>query len=111
MDIELKESMASGVFVEFCDARGDTMGQAVFTGWQGRPVPAQGDLVCCGVVSPTGRRQKLVGRVVSRHFELQHQHDGEPCVWVRLRLQTEPRPKKPLRPGGGAPSRISFSAN
>ena len=108
MESDLNEAMASGVFVEFCDARGDTVGQAVFTGWQGRPVPAEGDLVCCAVVSPTGRRQKLTGRVVRRHFELQHQADGQPCVWVRLRLETIGRPRTS---GLSAQTRISFSAN
>lgn len=109
MEGELQHAMASGVFVEFCDERGNTVGQAVYADWHGRPVPAPGDNICAAVVSPvTGRRQKLIGCVVKRHFELQHDTDGNPCVWVRLLLRTVSHlpggPKKP-RP------RISFSVN
>lgn len=109
MDGGLRRAMASGVFVEFCDERGDTVGQAVYTDWQGRPVPALGDTVCCAVVSPTtGRRQKLIGRVVRRHFEVQHESDGRPCVWVRLLLQTMHKPAaRPTKPQ----PRIRFSPN
>lgn len=109
MDGGLRSAMASGVFVEFCDERGNTVGQAVYADWQGRPVPDVGDTVCCAVISPiTGRRQKLIGCVVTRHFEVQHESDGRPCVWVRLLLQTVAKPAAPKtlrRP------RIRFSAN
>lgn len=84
MKTELQESMAAGVFVEFCDARGHTVGQALFTPWQARPLPAVGDLLSCSAFcSVTGRRKKLTGRIRARHFELQHGDDGA-CVWVRM---------------------------
>jgi hypothetical protein len=96
MTTELQESMTAGVFIEFCDAQGNTLGQTVFTGWQGRPLPAVGDLVRCAVhSSPLGRRRKLTGRVISRQFDLQHE-DDQPCVWVRMvvrKLDTLDAPK------------------
>ncbi|HVC95925.1 MAG TPA: hypothetical protein VND64_19705 [Pirellulales bacterium] len=109
MDDELKTAMTSGVFVEFRDELGNTIGQAVYTGWQGRPVPLVGDTVCCAIASPmTGRRRKLLGRVIQRQFEVQHDVDGETCVWVRLLLRT--KATRPSRPAP-RPSRIDFSAN
>ena len=109
MEDGLRRAMASGVFVEFCDESGNTVGQAVYTDWQGRPVPMLGDTVCAAVISPiTGRRQKLIGCVIKRHFEVQHEADGQSCVWVRLLLKTVSEltiaSKKPR-------SRIPFSAN
>jgi hypothetical protein len=90
MKTELQESMTAGVLVEFYDPLGNTVGQAVFTGWRGRPLPAVGDTMCCTVHSTaTGRREKLCGRVLSRHFELQ-QEEGQPCVWARLIAETRP---------------------
>ncbi|MEX2120098.1 MAG: hypothetical protein WD847_10935 [Pirellulales bacterium] len=85
MDVDLQEAMAAGVFVEFCDRRGNTVGQAVFTDWRGKALPAVGDVLSCPVLSPaSGRRKKMLGRVLSRHFEVQHDADGESPVWVRL---------------------------
>lgn len=109
MDGDLRAAMMSGVFIEFCDAHGNTVGQAVYTDWRSRPVPAAGDTVCCAVVSPiTGRRRKLLGRVVHRQFEIQHEADGQTSVWVRLLLETIARPSDPRpRPQ----PRIRFSAN
>ncbi|HEX4129802.1 MAG TPA: hypothetical protein VHZ24_07150 [Pirellulales bacterium] len=84
MKTQLQSSMAAGVFVEFHDDQGNTLGQAVFTDWQGRPVPAVGDTLRCEAQSTiTGRREQIVGQVTSRHFELQHD-EGNPCIWVRL---------------------------
>ncbi|HVX63934.1 MAG TPA: hypothetical protein VHC19_25145 [Pirellulales bacterium] len=108
MEDGLRRAMASGVFVEFCDERGNTVGQAVFTDWQGRPVPVPGDTVCAAVLSPiTGRRQKLIGCVIKRHFEVQYEEDGRPCVWVRLQLQTVSKPAIAQKPR----PRIQFSVN
>jgi hypothetical protein len=108
MDGELRAEMTAGVFIEFQDEVGNTVGQAVFTGWQGRPVPNIGDTVCCAVqLSATGRRRKLLGRVIRRHFELQHEDDGQPCVWVRLLMETVNLPAARPRPK----SRIRFSSN
>ncbi len=90
MKTELQESMAAGVFVEFHDALGHTVGQAIFTPWQARPLPAIGDLRCCAAFcTATGRRRKLSGRVRVRHFELQQDDDGT-CVWVRMIVETNP---------------------
>ncbi|HET6878749.1 MAG TPA: hypothetical protein VFI31_01185 [Pirellulales bacterium] len=108
MDGELRAAMTAGVFVEFQDDLGNTVGQAVFTGWQGRPVPNVGDTVCCAVqMAATGRRRRLLGRVTRRHFEMQHEDDGQPCVWVRLAMQTIEPPAPRPKPH----SRIRFSAN
>jgi hypothetical protein len=107
MDGDLRATMTAGVFVEYQDELGHTVGQAVFTGWQGRPVPTLGDTVCCAVHLTNGRRRRLLGRVSSRHFEMQHEDDGEPCLWVRLVLQVIVPPEPKPRPQ----SRIRFSSN
>ena len=80
--MDLEATMTSGVFIEFRDARGNSVGQAVYFDWSGRPVPGVGDDVCCRV--GCGSASKLRGRVRSRFFDLQRQDDGAPCVWVRL---------------------------
>ncbi len=92
MKTELQKSMAAGVFVEFCDPQGHTVGQAIFTPWQTRSLPAVGDLVSCAAFcAVSGRRRKLTGRVRTRHFELQHDDDGA-CVWVRMVVATDLAP-------------------
>ena len=108
MDGELREAMTAGVFVEYRDEHGNTLAQAVFTGWQGRPVPNVGDTVCCAVrLTFNGRRRKLLGRVMRRHFEMQHEDDGQPCVWVRLLMViVDPPVAEPKRQ-----PRIRFSSN
>jgi hypothetical protein len=89
MKTELREAMASGVFVEFRDARGNTLGQVVYTNWRGRPVPAVGDALHCTLKRTSNRRlRKVCGKVVSRQFDVQHDERGEPCVWVILIAQT-----------------------
>jgi hypothetical protein len=88
MKTELQESMAAGVFVEFRDSLGHTVGQAIFTPWQTRPLPAVGDMLSCAAFcAVSGRRRKLSGRVRTRHFELQHDDAGA-CVWVRMVVET-----------------------
>jgi hypothetical protein len=83
--MDLQEAMTAGVFVDFRDAHGNSVGQAVFFEWRGRALPSVGDSICCQAVrSSEAHSDKLRGRVCSRHFELQVQDDGEPCVWVRL---------------------------
>jgi hypothetical protein len=85
MKTQLKEAMAAGVFVEFRDARGNTLGQVVYTNWRGRPVPAVGDALKCTLKQSTTRpARKVRGKVVSRQFDVQHDERGEPCVWVIL---------------------------
>jgi hypothetical protein len=102
MKTELREAMTSGVLVEFQDAQGNLLGQVVYTDWRGRPVPGLGDTLA----SPANAAQQadpvtLRGRVVSRHFQLQADEDGAPCVWVRLVVavpsKTASRPKGSLR--------------
>ena len=87
MKTELQEAMTSGVFVEFLDAAGNMIGQALFADWRGRPVPAVGDTLACDAASlAPACASKLIGRVLARQFEVQHEPDGTPCVWVRLTI-------------------------
>ena len=93
METTLKEAMASGVFVEFHDASGNTVGQAVYCDWRRRPVPSVGDSICCRLNAPAvDGRSKLTGQVCSRRFEVQFDDAGEPCVWVHLIATLAPRP-------------------
>jgi hypothetical protein len=95
MKTHQEEALASGVFVEFHDRAGNTIGQALYADWQGRPVPAVGDMWRCPAQRlATGRREQLTGRVLSRHFEVQYD-GGQPCVWVRLILVVAPAPVAP----------------
>lgn len=105
MTTPLMQAMTAGVFVEFHDGQGHSVGQAIFTDWQGRPLPAVGDWLQCAAHCPaSGRPRKLAGRVISRWFELQHEGES-PCVWVRLDLQVGERSSgRPRRPA-------SFSEN
>ncbi len=89
MKTELREAMTSGVYVEFRDGVGNTVGQALYTDWRGRPVPAVGDMLASdvpGASTPkaSASAAKLSGCVIARYFELQTEADGTPCVWVRL---------------------------
>lgn len=106
MTTQLQELMTAGVFVEVQDARGNTLGQAVFTGWSGRPVPGVGDTMTCAVQSPiTGQTEKRRGRVCARHFDVQYEGD-RPSVWVRLVIREAVAPvAKAPRPS------LRFSAN
>jgi len=89
MTTHLKEAMTSGLFVEFGDCAGNTVGQALFTDWRGRPVPAVGDMMSSDAVVPDAtQRRKLRGCVIWRQFDLQRESDGTPCVWVRLIVET-----------------------
>jgi len=92
MTTELREAMTSGVLVEFHDAQDKLLGQAVYTDWRGRPVPAVGDMLAssvrtAGAAEPVSMR----GRVVARHFQLQAEADGTPSVWVRLVVAVSPK--------------------
>ena len=87
METDLREAMTAGVLVEFFDAWGNTVGQAVFTGWRGRPVPAVGDRLSCEARPVSGGAlRKMYGRVRARSFQLQRDDDDQPCVWCRLEL-------------------------
>ncbi len=104
MKTELREAMTSGVYVEFRDATGNTVGQALYTDWRGRPVPAVGDLLATNVPATA---EKLSGRVVSRQFELQTEPDGSPCVWVRLVVEAKTNSERDASAQGG----VTFSRN
>jgi hypothetical protein len=85
MKTELMEAMAAGVLVEVRDSRGNTIGQALFTEWRGRPLPGVGDLLCC-TLNGTGEgdSRPVRGEVVSRQFDVQLDDAGELCVWVLI---------------------------
>lgn len=107
MDGDLQAATAAGLFVEYRDDQGNTIGHAIFADWQGRPVPKLGDLVCCTVqLTASRRRRKLLGRVAQRQFELQQQDDGRQCVWARLTVEIVDPPVNTPNP-----SRIRFSSN
>jgi len=108
MDGDLQAATAAGLFVEYRDDEGHTVGHALFAGWQGRPVPNIRDLVCCTVqLTASRRRRKLLGRVTQRHFEVQQQDNGRQCVWARLVVEVvEPPVTAPTRQ-----PRIRFSSN
>jgi hypothetical protein len=89
MTTQLKEAMTSGLFIEFRDSAGNTVGQALYTDWRGRPVPALGDMMSSDfVATQASQRRRIRGCVIARHFELQREPDGSPCVWVRLIVET-----------------------
>ncbi len=93
----LKESMTSGMFVEFRDSDGHTIATEAFFDWNGSPVPAVGEVMCCVVFSrQTGGKEKLYGRVRQRQFDLQRDELGASCVWLYLVLEIcdreDPRP-------------------
>ncbi|MBX3413419.1 MAG: hypothetical protein KF708_12085 [Pirellulales bacterium] len=98
METHLKEAMTAGLLVEILDPTGQYIGQAVFFDYRGRPVPAVGDTMSCQIVSfVSGRREKIVGLVRTRHFDVQQQDDGQPCVWARLEVEQTEVTKKPPR--------------
>ena len=108
MKTELQEAMTSGVYVEVQDSQGNLVGQAVYAPWRGRPLPGVGDTMHCVVDASGLGRQKMLGRVVSRHFDLQHEADGQPCVWARLVVEAIPG-TSPLQ--RRTPLQVSFSDN
>jgi hypothetical protein len=100
-------TMASGVFVEFIGAAGQTLGQALFDEWSGRPLPNVGDLLTCPAARVGGlSREPISGYVLRRRFDVQTDESGEPAVWVYLLVQAEG-----TAPQRFAPSRIGFSEN
>lgn len=98
METHLKEAMTAGLLVEVHNPAGEYIGQAVFFDYRGRPVPAVGDTMSCQIVSfISGRREKVVGLVRSRHFDVQQQDDGQPSVWARLEVEQTEVAKKSQR--------------
>ena len=106
MKMELTDAPIAGIFVEIQDDAGNTVAQAVFHDYQGRPLPAVGDVVCCHAAEPTGGAgRKMHGCVQSRQFDVQTDHDGQAMVWVYLLLEQ-------VHPGVFSGSRVpEFSHN
>lgn len=101
METDLREAMTSGVLVEFCDERGNCVGQSVYLDWRGRPLPAVGDTLTCGAPGSSGGGRKLSGRVSSRVFDVQRDEHGAVSVWVRLVVDISPRAARraaPMKP-------------
>lgn len=82
----LAEAMTAGVYVEALDDTGLILGQAVFTAWQGRPLPEVGETLVCPLNSPEHGRRKVAGEVQSRRFEIQCDESGAPEVWVSMTI-------------------------
>jgi hypothetical protein len=80
-----RNAIASGVFIEFRDAHGNSVGQAAYLDWRGQPLPKVGDTLSADVAAIDGNRAtKLIGRVQSRQFDVQAAADGGAAVWVHL---------------------------
>jgi hypothetical protein len=104
-DMDAASCEVAGIFVEYRDCLGNTLGQAVYFDWQARPLPNLGDSLACLATSPArADRRKLQGRVISRHFDVQSTEDGAEQVWVRLDVEVASTPPT-KRPRG------SFSDN
>lgn len=91
-----RETLTAGVWMEFRNAEGHSLGQAVFADWRGKPLPAVGDIV---VHADPGRRAggPLRGRVISRTFDVQRGPQGQSEVWAFLVVRA-------LSAGGRRPS-------
>jgi hypothetical protein len=97
MSATLHEAMTAGVVVEFYDALGQTIAQSVFTQWQGRPLPAKGDRLCCTVQVAGNRTRKLWGKVMRRQFDVQTTDEGLPSVWAHLDVRVGSTEALPAR--------------
>jgi hypothetical protein len=112
METELREAMTAGVFVEFCDERGNCVAQSVYLDWHNRPVPAVGDTLTCGVTNATtGRAAQFSGRVRSRQFDVQRDAEGAVTVWVRLMVDLSDRPAHRAKTAAPRYAPIMFSDN
>lgn len=109
--MDLREAMASGVFIEFRDVLGNSAGTAVYFDWSDRPLPAVGDRISCPLPgSRGGVGHKLSGRVKHRAFDVQTQEDGQPCIWVRLVVDIGGSKRSATHQASRA-SRLCFSDN
>ncbi len=110
MATDLREAMTSGVMVDVQDALGNSLAQAVYVDWRGRPVPGIGDTMCCDAVClTTSSRSRVRGVVRARYFDVQTESNGATAVWVRIELElldTQPASSTPK-----TPYRARFSAN
>jgi len=109
MSAQSQAAIASGLYVEFLDLAGHTVGRAVFPEWDGTPIPAPGQRVFCeAAAGPASQLRGLHGIVLHRNFDVQTNDDGEPCVWAYLvaRVAAAPAPKTPR-----GRRRVNASAN
>lgn len=112
METDLREAIVSGVFVEFCDECGNCIAQSVYLDWSGRPLPAVGDSLTCGVTqAATGRLTSFSGNVRSRHFDIQRDAAGAVNVWVRLVVDLATRSGVVRKPAGPRYTPVIFSDN
>ena len=110
MATSLKEALTSGVLVDVQDAQGNSVAQAVYFDWRGRPVPGIGDTMCCDAVSPSGSGGgKMRGVVRTRNFDVQTEAGGGIAVWVRIELEL--LDTQPVAASSKTPYRARFSAN
>lgn len=111
MATDLKEAMTSGVLVDVQDERQNSLAQAVYVDWRGRPVPHIGDTMCCDAVClASGMRQRVRGVVRERHFDVQTDSHGEAVVWLRVVMELlDTQPTASI--AAGRPYRARFSAN
>jgi hypothetical protein len=110
METELREAMVAGLFVEFCDPRGNCVAQSVYLDWHSRPLPAAGDSLTCSVTNATtGRVAQISGRVRTRHFDVQKDGEGHVSVWVRITVDATNRSSRRTSMGNYRP--VSFSDN
>lgn len=87
-DVGQANRKVAGVFIEYRDCLGNTLGQAVYFDWLECPLPDRGDSLACLTNSPNGTdRRKLHGRVIARHFDVQVDEHGAEQVWVRLEVE------------------------
>lgn len=109
MKTDLELAMTSGVFVEFRDVEGHTLGRAVHVDWRDRPLPATGDLIVSQVHSNAAPvLRKLSGVVKSRQFDVQTDLEGETSVWVYIVAEVTP---EGARGESRRPPRGEFSPN
>jgi hypothetical protein len=82
---DLKTIPAAGVVTEFYGPLGNVVAQEVFFDWPSAPVPEVGELLVCSSPGFAHMRGgKVVGRVLSRYYDVQRNEAGETQVWVRV---------------------------
>lgn len=92
MKTGLQQAMTTGVFVEFRDEFGHTLGHAVYADWNHRAVPVPGDTMVCPIRNTTTQgSRKMKGTVRSRQFDVQQDSDGETSIWVYLVVEPPQR--------------------
>ncbi len=91
METELRAVTCCGVFVEFCDERGNCVAQSAYLDWDSKLIPVVGDVLSCGTTNAeTGCDAIFSGRVRSRQFDIQRDAAGAVSVFVRLIVSQDP---------------------